>query len=78
MLDTYLHVLNTYFFINKDIIIILVLLGCFMCCLFVDYYPLAQQSYGGDIGCVPYVRTFVRMFTFCHRSSSISYCPISI
>ena len=32
------------------------------------YYPLAQQSCGGDIGSVPYVcmcvRTFVRMFTF--------------
>ena len=49
------------------------------------FYPLAQQSCGGDIGSVhTYVRmitfchTFVRMFTFCHRSSNLIYYPISI
>ena len=39
-----------------------------------------------DIGSVPYVcmcvrtyvRSFVRMFTFCHRSSDLIYYPISI
>ena len=36
------------------------------------HYPLAQQVLGG-IGSVPYVRTFVRMFTFCHRSSDLNY-----
>ena len=45
-------------------------------------YPLAQQSCGGDIGSVPYVhmyvRKYVRMFTFCHRSSDLSYYPVSI
>ena len=56
-------------------------------------YPLAQQSCG-DIGSVPYVcmcvrtyvcmrvrtylSTFVRMFTFFHRSSDLIYYPISI
>ena len=30
----------------------------------VSNYPLAQQSCGGDIGSVPYVRMYVRMFTF--------------
>ena len=35
---------------------------------------LFQRSCGGDIGSVPYVR----MFTFCHRSSDLIYYPISI
>ena len=40
------------------------------------FYPLAQQSCGGDIGSVPYVcMWFVRMFT---RSSDLIYYPISI
>ena len=46
------------------------------------YYPLAQQSCGGDIGSAPYVcmcvRTYGRMFTFCHCSSELIYYPISI
>ena len=43
------------------------------------YYPLAQQSCGGDVCPVRmYVRSFVRMFTFCHRSSDLIYYPISI
>ena len=46
------------------------------------YYPLAQQSCGGDIGSVPYVctyvRSFVRSFTFCHLSSDLIYYSISI
>ena len=49
-------------------------------------YPLAKQSCGGDIGSVLYVcmcvriyvRTFVRMYTFCHCSSDLIYYPISI
>ena len=28
------------------------------------YYPLAQQSCGGDIGSVPYVCTYVRSYVY--------------